>query len=125
LLVRHVKRGTDGAARACQRGLLRAALLHLRDAEVQHLGHRLRVLVFAREEDVLGLDVAVDHPLPVGGRDAAQRRNKQSDQLVHREIVTRHAALEGLALQQLHDQEDRVSLALHIVDIDHVGVAHA
>ena len=78
-----------------------------------------------REEDVLGLEVAVDRALVVGGLEGVtdlaghfdgERRGER--------LAAREEGGEGLAVEQLHrDVEEAVGGAPEAVDADHVGVA--
>ena len=56
------------------------AVHHLRDAEIEHLGHHLAERGVG-QEDVLRLEVAVDNPGLVGGVDArADREHDVGDE---------------------------------------------
>ena len=96
----------------------RGALAHARDAEVEHLEPAV-----GHDEQVVGLDVAVDDPLCV-------RRREHVEELVGeaQEIGQRHGALlgarrEALALEQLHHEERRAVLGdVDVVDLDGAGV---
>ena len=71
LLGRHVEGSADDRARLGARRHRAAAralpvdLLELRDPEIEHLGDLVVVVRRADEEDVLGLQIAVDDPLLV------------------------------------------------------------
>jgi len=115
LLGRHVRGRTHRAPRA--RGV-RAGLRHddARDAEVEDLEHAL-----LREEQVVGLEVAVDGPARVRRGHHVEQLPGDRHRLARRERAPRagQAALQRLALEQLHHQERRAILGLVVVDDAH------
>ena len=96
------------------------SLRPLGDAEVEHLGG-LAVVVLL-EEDVLGLEVAVDHAERVR---AGQRAGSVSDQTmcayVVEPTVTLETRRERLAAQVLHGDEGGAVPSAVVVDVHHVG----
>ena len=120
LLRRHVGRRADDHARRRHRRLVRL-VRELRDAQVRQLRRPVRV-----EHDVLGLDVAVDNPVPV--RHLQRERDLRSDahRLGHRE---RAAPLEAVrhapARHVVHDDvaQARLGVLPHVVHGDQVLVA--
>ena len=88
------------------------------DAEVGDLGRALLV-----DEDVLGLDVAVDDALGVGGAERAGDLDRVGDRLGDRQpAVAADAVLERLALDVLEDDERRAVVLAGVDDADDVGV---
>jgi hypothetical protein len=123
LLRRHVGHGPQRHSRAAQgvvpgeRGL---GLIHRRaldcrrrrelgEAEVEDLG-----LAPPRVEDVRGLDVPVDDPLPVRGVEGVGNLDPDVHDLVDVEARGAHVMLERLALEPLHHD---VMLALVLADV--------
>jgi hypothetical protein len=78
-----------------------------RDAEV---GHERPAVV---EQDVLGLDVPVDHAVPVGVVERRGHLARDADGLVHRKLLLAvQPVAERLALDVRHDvEQERVGLA--------------
>jgi len=76
------------------------ALVQLREAEVEDLDPT----VF-REEEILGLEVAVDDPFLVRRCEAARDLNGEVDGLADRQRASRESRTERLALQELHDED--------------------
>ena len=128
LLGRHVVDGAQHRARRRQPGA--RAELH-RDvgvgrgigldragqAEVQDLHPAV-----VGQEDVLGLEVAVDDALVVGGGQAAGDLAAVLGGLARGQRALEQAVAQGLALEQLGHQEGRALLAAEIVDRQDVGV---
>jgi hypothetical protein len=108
---------------------LSAATLEMRDlgdAEVEHLRNAaLAVVGVAREEHVLGLDVAVHHALRVGRGHAAHRGQKQRQALGDAGPPAPEQVAQCFTLEQLEDQEHPPVLLFDAVDVDHVRVADA
>ena len=76
LLRAHVRRRADELLERREHRLVgEPALRRLRDAEIDHLGHRLAIL--ESNEDVRGLDVTVDDPLLVGVLEGVADRDEQ------------------------------------------------
>ena len=111
LLGRHVGDGADGdalvgeRARGRQRGVGGGAVtggigcfVDAREAEVQDLG------TVRRQEDVGGLEIAVDHPLAVGGGERVGQRQARVDERRNVHRPERQALVERLAVEQLHHQ---------------------
>ncbi len=97
---------------------------HLRDAEIEHL-HELGVAVLLEDEDVLGLEVAVDHPGVVGLAERPRRLRHHRDRAPRGE---RPLALdqrgEGLAFEELHHVVPEAVGGAAVVEHAHgVGVA--
>ena len=90
-------------------------LAHLGEAEVEHL----RVIPLHRrlhEEDVLGLEVAVDDPRLVRLVERAAHRDEDGKRPLHRERpLGAHRLVQVLPLEELHDDVERpvVELAEH------------
>jgi hypothetical protein len=72
-----------------------------RDPEVGH--HRPAVV----QQDVLGLDVPVDHPVPVGVVERVGHLPRDPDRLVHAELgFAIELGTEGFAVDERHDVEE-------------------
>ena len=90
----------------------------LREAEVEHLD-----LARRREHDVGRLDVAVDDPRRVRGRERARDVHRVAQRLVHRQRPLREQAVERAALHVLHrDAVRAVGRLVDVVDGDDVRV---
>ena len=102
---------------------VRAGLFHVaahgaRDPEIGD--DRVAVLV---EEDVVGLDVAVDHPFPVReGERGGDVHAEPDEQRLGEGAEHLEAAIEA-GWEVVHDEEDRGPLAAHGEDTDDVRVA--
>ena len=95
---------------------------HLGDPEVEELGHQHAVLI-RRDEDVVGLQIAVHHALGVGARHRAHHRQEERSHLTQAEDPAPQPRLERLAAQELEHEVDRAVLVLaHVEHVDHVGV---
>ncbi len=124
LLRRHVRGRADDHAEP--RVELAVAVRHARDPEVDELGRDL-ARGPAREEDVLGLDVAVDDVLPVRGGERAHDRDEDLERLLHREPAARRevAPQAGAVEQLLHDVVRPVAPLPDLEHVDDVGVVDA
>jgi hypothetical protein len=74
------------------------------------------------DQDVGGLDVAVDEPDGVCGAERFSALDAEGDQLVDRNRRATRASAEGLALDVLHRDEVEAVGLVHRVDGDDVGV---
>ena len=89
----------------------------LRDSEVEDLG-----VTAARDDDVRGLDVAVDDLLVVRGLERVGELDGEVERIVQGKGALPNPRLEGLALDVLHGDE-RLAVALaDLVDLADVGV---
>jgi hypothetical protein len=98
--------------------------VELREAEIEDLGEELALLV-VREEQVFGLEVAVDDAGGVRAREAAAglRGHRERHAHVDRALVG-HPLVERLALEQLEHQERApVVEAPRVVHVADVGAA--
>ena len=123
LLRRHVLERADHRARQRLRG---AVLDRSRDAEIHNqriAAGRHRILGCLLEHDVLGLEVAVHHPLLVRGREALGDLLRDLDHPIGRQDLGPAKNLrQRLALDERHRQVlDAVDLA-EVVDADDVLV---
>ena len=132
LLGGHVAQRPDQRAlRGVVRDLL--GLRDLRDAEIQHL----HVVVVARavDEDVLGLQVSVNHPGVVGHAQGVEGLHRDVHRALDREaLLAAQDRAQGFALQELHHEEELALLVLAEIDElddvrvgeprDDVGLAH-
>ena len=75
-----------------------------------------------RQEQVLGLEIAVDDALLVCGRQTARDLDAVLDGLARAERARRHPVAQRLALQQLRDDVGRAVVLAGVVDGDDVGV---
>ena len=88
-----------------------------RDAEVGD--ERLAIL----EEDVLGLDVAMDDPLPVSGVERAGDLLGEPDRVVHGELLLSvEPAPERFAIDERHDVEQQAVGGTGVEQREDVGV---
>ncbi len=82
-------------------------------------------LAVAADQDVLGLDVAMDDP---GGVDRLQSLEHLPDDRANAHRIERRLAvdevLQVLAVDVLHDDVEGFTLLTEIVDIDHVAVGN-
>ena len=117
LFGRHVRGCADhDAHRGLGRGLelvdrLALGLHELRNAEVEDLHSSV-----TREEDILGFEIAVDHPLGVRGGQSPRSLHREADCTLGRERATVQALAQGLALEQLADEVRPSVGAAHVVD---------
>ena len=124
LLGAHVLRGAEhhaGAGHLLERTV---AADDLGDAEVDQLEH-LAALVVAGDEDVLRLQVAVDHALAVGVLEAAEHLQDEADGPLGRRGSVEDVLQLG-ALEQLHDEVLHALVGgAELGDLDAVGVVEA
>ena len=100
LLRRHVGEGADDVPRPREHVLAEQP----RDPEVRELGHAVAVGRRLRHDHVLGLDVAVDDPAPVGMREGrAEHRADPHDVAVGQRAVGQQSG-EGVTADQLGDE---------------------
>lgn len=121
--------GRDIVRRAQKRrvgGQLGGGVFHdLRDAEVEHLCRDI-VVPAPRQEDVGGLQIAVHHPLHVGGVHRRQHRQHQIDQLRQIEgALAAEVSVQRLAVQVLHHQARQPVDHADVRHVDDVRVANA
>ena len=96
----HVLRRAEGHAGLGHPGAARLARGE-RDAEVRHQGAAVV------QEDVLGLDVAMDHAMAMGVVERAGNFARDSHGAGNRELLlATHAITEGLAINEGHDVEE-------------------
>jgi hypothetical protein len=117
LLGRHEARRAERGAGA---RLVAAGLAHAGDAEVEELHHAL-----ARDEDVRGLEIAVDDALRVEARQRLEDVGGDAERLDrrHLSVLPLPELLHRLALEQLHDEERLVLLGdVVVLDGDAPGV---
>ena len=124
LLGRHV---ADGAEHASDLGVRRRGLAarspprhgviagQLRQSEVEDLDAVVR-----RDEQVLGLEIAMDDPLLVRRREPARDGDGIVDRLAHRQRPGRQPLPERLPFEQLRDDERRASFGADVVDREDV-----
>ena len=106
LLGRHVRRGAERHTEGGELAGTGTLLDRLGDAEVGHEG------MATGEEDVVGLDVAVDDPLLVGHRERVGHVAQDPHRLRDRELaLPRQLGAERLTLDEGHDVEEEVALA--------------
>ena len=119
LLGRHVGRASDHLARPRHVGARRGG--ELSDAEVGHL----HAAVFG-DQDVAGLDVAVDDVPLVGVRQGLGGLADDRDLGRERELLSAaEVPRERPALDVLHGDEVEVAVAAHVEDGDDVGMLQA
>ena len=117
-LGRHVLRRAEHLAGAREPRVLRRA----RDAEVEQLGE-VGPVGASREEDVLGLEVAVHDAEVVGARERARDLDHDGQRAAERHGPFADGVRERGALEQLHHEVRGAVLALALVeDLDDVGV---
>ncbi|MCY1008945.1 hypothetical protein OV079_25985 [Nannocystis pusilla] len=128
LLRRHVRRrpeqdarGRAGRLRPRQRdlvGVLVVVLVAEADqAEVDHADPAV-----AADQDVVGLDVAVDEAGRVRRRQAARRLGEHRRDLAPAPTLLREPCPKGHAGDELHGDEHLVAVEADLVDLDHVRV---
>ena len=95
----------------------------LRDAEVRQLGEVGSPA--GHEEDVLGLEVAVDHPELVRATEGRRDLQGDSERALQIESTGGERRLQGLALDVLHHEEDQPAVFAEVGDLDDVRVVDA
>ena len=124
LLGRHVRGRPERDAR--RRHARRALHGDVRDAEVEQLGDHRPAGV--RQEDVLGLDVAMHDASPVGVSDGLDDRHQDPGGGVEGEPLAAarsEVGTEVLALEELLDEEGNAGRVFsYVEDVDDVGVPH-
>ena len=100
-----------GSVTACRRIQPSRVPRALGEAEVEdlHAAHR-------RDEQVLGLEVAVDDALAMGGREAVRRLDRDSEQSVAEWAGGGKQLPQGLALEQLGHDKRCAALGADVVD---------
>jgi hypothetical protein len=92
---------------------------HLGDAEVDDLGH-VSARPVGHDEDVRGLDVAMDDALRMRGRERARDRQEHLDRLLRRHPAPPlQPAGERHALEELHHQERLAGFGLSEIEHAH------
>ena len=120
LFRRHVRRGAECDADAGEVVLAGGLGDGLGDAEVHHHG------VAAGEEDVLGLDVAMDHAGPVGDGERLGDLGEQPHRLGHRQLAGAGQAIaQGLALDVGHDVVEEAVGVAGVEDAEDVRMLEA
>jgi hypothetical protein len=115
LLGRHVGGRADHQPGGGQPGVA----LDRGDAEVGQLGGAVLA-----DHDVLGLEVAVDDPGPVGGLQRVQQAQPEPGGPLRAERPAgADQLLQGRGRDQLHDDEVLAAVVGDVVDGDHAGVA--
>ena len=129
LLGGHVRRRSEHRSFSCEASRLLVGLhrrVELGEAEVEQLGNFVAVVAL-HDEDVLGLEIAVDdagsvglhEPLGAVADDAARGRRVD-------EADAGHPVVERLAVEELHgDVGPAVFEAPRVVHVDDVGALHA
>ena len=114
LLGRHVLRSSDDRTR-------RGRFADPGDAEVHDLG-----VAALHDEDVAGLDVAVDDSGPVGLRETIEHLDNEGDLAAQAEVrLLAKEVIQVPALQEFHDDVRRaVRVIPEIEDRHHVGMHH-
>jgi hypothetical protein len=79
----------------------------------------------AGDEDVVGLEVAVDEAGVVGGGQAGAGLAHDRHDLAPRPRLLLEPGAEGLAVDELHGEEHAVGVGADVVDGDDVGVRQA
>ena len=124
LLGRHViGRADDGAGRGERRGVDADGGVELGEAEVEEL-HDLEARALAREEDVLGLEVAMHDAEVVRGPHRGHHLREDPRALRGVEAPSlREPPRERLSLEEVHHHERRAVLELEeVAHVDHVRV---
>ncbi len=108
----------DGAGLARRAVLLVGVVAQLGEAEVEHLDPPVR-----GEHHVVGLEVAVQDPLAVGGGHRVDERDREREDALGREAPRGDRLAERLALDVLHRQEAQPLGLLDRVERHDPGVA--
>jgi hypothetical protein len=104
LLRRHIcGRPQDGGA-VGERRIERARREHCRNTEVEHLGLARRTVWARAQEDVVRLEVAVDHARTMRRAHSTERGQQQVDRLTALEAPAVEPRTERFAMQELHHQ---------------------
>jgi hypothetical protein len=101
--------GRSGGGRTPRNGL--------GEAEIEHLG-----VAALGDEDIGGLDVAVDDSLGMGGVEAIGNFDGEREQGFVFERLAGDEVLEGHAIEELHGDEGLVAVAADFVNGADVGV---
>jgi hypothetical protein len=96
------------------------SLMKLREAEVQHLHPPV-----ARQEDVVGLEVAVDDPALVGGAKPPRDLERPGHGLAQRGDPRAQRLAKRLALEELEDEVGVSLVGADVEDGDDVGVGES
>ncbi len=122
LLRAHVARRAEDGARGRLAGL--GAAVELGDAEVEDLGDRDARDAIAVEEDVLGLDVAVDDARGVRGAERVDHVMHHCQEIADGERrIAGEGVVEGQAREQLHHEVGGVLVVLaDVEDVDDARV---
>ena len=110
-------RGPGGGRRAGQVPLAGEQGILPREAEVEDLDAPV-----VQEEEVLGLDVAVDDALVVRGGEALRHPRRVLGGLAHADRPLAQPRAHRLALEHLRHHEEPIALLAGVVDRDDVGV---
>lgn len=115
LLGAHITRGPKDRARLGERELA-VGVEELGDAEVEDLDE-VRLARALAEEDVLGLEIAVDDAATVGFFEASTHLDRDADREAWGDAtVDREAVAKGAALEQLHREIEAAALGLAEVE---------
>ena len=118
LFGRHVVERAHDLCVAGERGVLGAGLKQLGQTEVGDLH-----MAGAVEEDVVGLDVAVDHALVVGVLERVANLGHHAERLGGCELAGFLRLAEVHAVHVFHDEVKEIARLARLVDEDDVGVA--
>jgi hypothetical protein len=118
-LGRHIARRAEDGAAAGDLEIARRQRGRTSQAEVEQL-HPV-----GGEEDVRGFEIAVHYAARV--HRLQRRQDSQTDlkRLVDGDRPSRHPRAEGLAIEQLHDDEELLALLAQLVDLTDVGMTDA
>jgi hypothetical protein len=124
LLGRHVHRRAHDR-RGLGLDLAAGVVGQLGDAEVEDLGALAAGdLAIGHEEDVLGLEIAVDDASPVGGVERRRDLAQDPQRVLGRQATEAlEARVEGLALEELHDDVGAaVGVVAEVEDLHDAGI---
>jgi hypothetical protein len=118
LLGRHVAAGSE--ERAAHR--IRGPLEDLRDAEIHDLGAQRAA--DARDEDVVGLEIAVDDAAPMAFLHGLEHAAKYLPHFLERHppAPLREVVHEARTIDELHHDPEQVVVLDEVEDLDDVGV---